>query len=192
MEKPIGKLIVFSAPSGSGKTTLVKYLLSQPELKLAFSVSATSREKRKGETEGEDYYFLSVEDFLNNKGKGAFLESEEVYPGTFYGTLKSELDRIWASGRHVIFDIDVVGGLNIKKQFPDKTLAVFVRPPSVEVLESRLRKRQTESEEKIKIRVAKAKRELTFENRFDVVIENTSLEQAQKEAYKLVNRFLNT
>lgn len=191
MEKNNGKLIVFSAPSGSGKTTLVKYLLSRPELKLAFSVSATSREKRKGETDGVDYYFLSLEAFLKEKEEGAFLESEEVYPGSYYGTLKSELERIWTSGKHVIFDIDVEGGLNIKKQFPEKTLAVFVRPPSVEVLENRLRRRQTESEEKIKMRVAKALKELAYESRFDVVIENKDLAQAQEDAYAVVHRFLN-
>lgn len=191
MEKNNGKLIVFSAPSGSGKTTLVKYLLSRPELKLAFSVSATSREKRKGETDGVDYYFLSLEAFLKEKEEGTFLESEEVYPGSYYGTLKSELERIWTSGKHVIFDIDVEGGLNIKKQFPEKTLAVFVRPPSVEVLENRLRRRQTESEEKIKMRVAKALKELAYESRFDVVIENKDLAQAQEDAYAVVHRFLN-
>ncbi|MBU2525682.1 MAG: guanylate kinase [Bacteroidetes bacterium] len=186
-----GKLIVFSAPSGSGKTTLVRHLLGKPELALSFSVSATSREKRKGETDGKDYYFISSEDFKQKIEQAAFVEHEEVYSGMFYGTLKSELERLWAAGKNIIFDIDVEGGLNIKAQYPDRTLAVFVQPPSVEELEKRLRNRQSETEDKIQMRIDKATRELTYANRFDVVIENNELETAKAQAYRLVQEFLN-
>ena len=186
-----GKLIVFSAPSGSGKTTIVNYLLEQPELDLAFSVSATSRYRRVGETEGKDYYFITADDFKARIKKGEFLEYEEVYKDNFYGTLKSEITRIWAMGKHAIFDVDVYGGIHIKKQFPDKTLAVFVRPPSIAELEKRLRNRKTESEEKIAIRIAKASKELTTAHEFDKIISNTDLEVAKKEAYTLVHDFIN-
>lgn len=185
-----GKLIVFSAPSGSGKTTLVHHLLGQPVLKLAFSVSATSREKRPAEIDGKDYYFISNELFKQKISEGNFVEYEEVYKGTYYGTLKSELERIWASGKNIIFDIDVVGGLNIKRQFPEQTLAVFVRPPSVEELEKRLRNRQTEGEEKIRMRVEKASKELETAPLFDVIIENQDLEQAKQDAYRIVKEFI--
>lgn len=185
-----GKLIVFSAPSGSGKTTLVHHLLDQADLKLAFSVSATSREKRPAEIDGKDYYFISNESFENKISKNQFVEYEEVYKGTYYGTLKSELERIWAQGKNIIFDIDVIGGLNIKKQFPKQTLAVFVRPPSVEELEKRLRNRQTESDEKIKMRVEKASKELETAPLFDAIIENQNLEQAKRDAYQLVKEFI--
>lgn len=185
-----GKLIVFSAPSGSGKTTLVKHLLAQPNLQLDFSVSATSRTPRGEEVHGKDYYFLSIDEFRKHIKENNFLEYEEVYKDNFYGTLKSELERIWALGKHVIFDIDVVGGLNIKRQFPAQTLAVFVQPPSKEVLEERLRSRKTESEEKILMRLAKAEEELAKAQLFDVVIENNELEMAKKEAYQLVSDFI--
>lgn len=185
-----GKLLVFSAPSGSGKTTIVRYLLSQKELNLDFSISATSRPKRGNEVDGQDYYFLSAEAFQQKIAEGAFVEYEEVYKDNFYGTLKSELERIWSSGKHVIFDIDVVGGLSIKQQFPDRTLAVFVSPPSVEELERRLRNRQTESEEKIAMRLAKATRELEAAKDFDVVLKNYDLEYAKTDAYRLVSDFL--
>ncbi len=185
-----GKLIVFSAPSGSGKTTLVKHLLAQPDLQLDFSVSATSRAARGEEKHGKDYYFLSIDEFRKHIQEDDFLEYEEVYKDNFYGTLKSELERIWALGKHVIFDIDVVGGLNIKRQFPTQTLAVFVQPPSKEVLEERLRSRKTESEEKILMRLAKAEEELAKAQLFDVVIENNELEMAKKEAYQLVADFI--
>lgn len=185
-----GKLIVFSAPSGSGKTTLVHHLLNQKDLKLAFSVSATSREKRPAEIDGKDYYFISNESFEEKISKNQFIEYEEVYKGTYYGTLKSELERIWAQGKNIIFDIDVIGGLNIKKQFPEQTLAVFVRPPSVEELEKRLRNRQTESDEKIRMRVEKAFKELETAHLFDVIIENQNLEQAKRDAYELVKEFI--
>lgn len=185
-----GKLLVFSAPSGSGKTTIVRYLLSQKELNLDFSISATSRPKRGDEIDGQDYYFLSAEAFQQKIAEDAFVEYEEVYKDNFYGTLKSELERIWSSGKHVIFDIDVVGGLSIKQQFPDRTLAVFVCPPSVEELERRLRNRQTESEEKIAMRLAKATRELEAAKDFDVVLKNYDLEYAKTDAYRLVSDFL--
>jgi guanylate kinase len=184
-----GKLIIFSAPSGSGKTTLVHHLLSKPELKLAFSVSATSREKRPNETHGEDYYFLSVDEFRKRIDADAFLEWEEVYSDQFYGTLRSEIDRIHAEGKHVMFDVDVVGGLNIKKQFGDNALAVFVKPPSIKELENRLRNRSTESEESLQKRVGKAAEEMEFANQFDAILVNDDLEKAKAEAEKLVSDF---
>jgi len=186
-----GKLIVFSAPSGSGKTTIVRYLLTQPELNLDFSISAASRPPREEEIDGKDYYFLSLEDFKKNIKNDAFLEWEEVYRDNFYGTLKTEIDRIWASGKNVIFDIDVVGGLDIKHIYPEKTLAVFVKPPSIEELKIRLKKRKTESEDKINMRVAKASIELATAPQFDFIIENNNLQKALEEAYTLVSDFVN-
>ena len=186
-----GKLIVFSAPSGSGKTTIVKHLLTIPELSLAFSISATSRYMREGEIDGKDYYFISAADFQAKIDENAFVEYEEVYKDNFYGTLKSELERIWAEGKHVVFDIDVVGGLNIKSQFPEQTLAIFVSPPSVEELERRLRFRQTETDEKIAMRLAKAEREISRAPEFDVILENHDLDTAKADAYQLVNNFVN-
>lgn len=185
-----GKLIVFSAPSGSGKTTIVKYLLEQKELHLDFSISATSREKRGDEVNGQDYYFLSAEEFQKKIAADEFVEYEEVYKDNYYGTLKAELERIWALGKHVIFDIDVIGGLNIKKQFPKKTLAVFVSPPSVEELERRLRFRQTETDEKIQMRLAKAEREIAESDKFDIILKNYDLEIAKNDAYALVSDYL--
>ena len=185
-----GKLIVFSAPSGSGKTTIVKYLLEQKELHLDFSISATSREKRGDEVDGKDYYFLSSEEFQSKVSENEFVEHEEVYKDNYYGTLKAELERIWALGKHVIFDIDVIGGLNIKKQFPKKTLAVFVSPPSVEELERRLRFRQTETDEKIQMRLAKAEREIAESDKFDIILKNYDLEIAKNDAYSLVSDYL--
>jgi len=185
-----GKLLVFSAPSGSGKTTIVKYLLEQKELHLDFSISATSREKRGDEVHGKDYYFLTPDEFQQKIAENAFVEYEEVYKDNYYGTLKSELDRIWSSGKHVIFDIDVVGGLHIKEQYPDRTLAVFVSPPSVEELERRLRFRQTESEEKIQMRLEKAEREIAASGNFEVILKNYDLENAKTDAYKIVSEYL--
>lgn len=185
-----GKLIVFSAPSGSGKTTIVKYLLTQPQLHLDFSISATSRYMRDGEINGKDYYFISPEDFQKKIAENAFVEHEEVYKDNFYGTLKTELERIWSEGKHVIFDIDVVGGLNIKNQYPDQTLAIFVNPPSVDELERRLKFRQTESDEKIAMRLEKAEREIARAPEFDVILENHDLETAKNEAVQLVSNFL--
>lgn len=185
-----GKLIVFSAPSGSGKTTIVRYLLAQEELNLEFSISATSREPRGNEKHGKDYYFLSLEDFKKKIKNDEFLEWEEVYRDNFYGTLKSEVERIWAEGKNVIFDIDVVGGLDIKHIYPEKTLAVFVKPPSIEELKIRLKKRQTESPDKINMRVAKASIELATAPQFDHIIVNNDLNTALEEAYSLVSDFV--
>jgi len=186
----MSKLIVFSAPSGSGKTTLVRHLLEDPSLNLAFSISATSRNQRGTEVDGEDYYFLSPEKFQDCIKNNDFLEWEEVYEDTFYGTLKSELERNWKLGKHVIFDIDVKGGLNIKNQFPDKTLAVFVTPPSIEEIERRLRNRKTDTEEKIIERITKATSELKFADKFDTVLVNNDLKTAKQEAVKLVENFI--
>ncbi len=181
-----GKLIVFSAPSGSGKTTIVRHLLKQEELNLEFSISATSREPRGTEEHEKDYYFISLHDFKQHIKNDDFLEWEEVYRDNFYGTLKSEVERIWAMGKHVIFDIDVVGGLRIKKKYPDKTLAVFVKPPSVDELKIRLKKRKTESEDKINMRIAKASVELATAPQFDHIILNDDLDKALAEAHTLV------
>ena len=185
-----GKLIVFSAPSGSGKTTIVKYLLAQEELGLEFSISATSREPRGTEIHGKDYYFLSLREFKDKIKNDEFLEWEEVYRDNFYGTLKSEVERIWSHGKNVIFDIDVVGGLDIKNIFPKKTLAVFVKPPSIEELKIRLKKRETESMDKINMRVAKASIELATAPQFDHIIINNDLNTALEEAYTLVSNFV--
>lgn len=185
-----GKLIIFSAPSGSGKTTIVRYLLEQlPQL--AFSISATSREPRPNEKHGRDYYFLSDYEFKLRAENGEFLEWEEVYNGTKYGTLKREVDRIWAVGKHVIFDIDVVGGLNLKKQFPKRALAVYVQVPHIADLERRLRNRGTDSDEKIEMRLRKAQEEAKRAPEFDVVIVNDDLERAKQEALKIVSEFIN-
>ena len=186
-----GKLIVFSAPSGSGKTTIVRHLLAQEELNLEFSVSATSRTKRGDEINTKDYYFLSIDDFKQHIKEDEFLEWEEVYRDNFYGTFKKEVERIWALGKHVIFDIDVSGGLRIKRKFPEQTLAIFVKPPSIDALKIRLKKRQTESQDKINMRVAKASAELATAPLFDCIIENDVLEMAQKEAYTTVSQFIN-
>ncbi|MDW5289101.1 guanylate kinase [Formosa sp. PL04] len=188
---PKGKLIVFSAPSGSGKTTIVRHLLGLEDLNLEFSISATSREKRGTEVDAKDYYFLSLEDFKTNIKTDAFLEWEEVYRDNFYGTLKSEVERIWAQGKHVIFDIDVSGGLRIKRKFPKETLSIFVKPPSIDELKIRLKKRKTESEDKINMRVAKASAELATAPLFDCIIENDTLEHALAEAEKVVSEFIN-
>lgn len=184
-----GKLIVFSAPSGSGKSTIVNHLLSREELDLAFSISATSRAPRGEEKNGEHYYFMSADEFKSHIENDDFLEWEEVYQNNFYGTLKSEVERIWKMGKHVVFDIDVIGGLNIKKQFPEKTLSIFIMPPSVEELQKRLEKRSTETPEKIQMRVAKAEKELESASSFDVIITNDLLSDALKEAAHIVANF---
>lgn len=185
-----GKLIIFSAPSGSGKTTIVRYLLEQPELNLAFSVSATSRSRRGKEKHGEHYYFMKLSEFKQHIKNDDFLEWEEVYRDNFYGTLKSEVERLWAEGKNVIFDIDVAGGLRIKKKFPKETLAVFVKPPSVDELKIRLKKRSTESDEKINMRIAKASVELATAPQFDKVIKNYDLDKALHEAHQMVADYL--
>lgn len=184
-----GKLFIFSAPSGAGKTSIVKALLQQmPELE--FSVSATSRPMRKGEINGSDYYFLSTEAFKEKIANNEFLEWEEVYRGSFYGTLHSEIKRIWAKGHHVIFDVDVAGGINIKNQFGPKALSIFVMPPSIEELEKRLVNRKTETPESLKKRLDKARFELGFANEFDQIVVNDNLEQAIEKAAEMVRTFL--
>jgi guanylate kinase len=187
-----GKLIVFSAPSGSGKTTIVRHLLKQPELNLEFSISATSREKRGNETDSKDYYYLSLKEFKNKIKNDEFLEWEEVYRDNFYGTLKSEIERIWAKGKHVIFDIDVSGGLRIKRKFPEQTIAIFVKPPDLNELVRRLKERGEESEDKINMRVAKAPSELATAPLFDKIVVNANLEDALENAYNLVSEFIKT
>jgi len=187
-----GKLIVFSAPSGSGKTTIVRHLLKQKELGLEFSISATSREQRGDEIDAKDYYFLSVKEFKTKIKNHEFLEWEEVYRDSFYGTLKTEVERIWELGKHVIFDIDVSGGLRIKRKYPEQTLAIFVKPPSIDELKIRLKKRKTESADKINMRIAKASAELATAPLFDMIIENDDLNNALKEAYDSVAEFVET
>ena len=189
MSEHNGKLVIFSAPSGAGKSTLVNYLLPQfPELR--FSISATSRSPRGREVHGKDYYFLSSEEFKARVAQNELLEWEEVYAGTYYGTLRSEVERIWAEGKVVVFDIDVVGALNLKKQFGDRALALFVQAPSVEILEQRLRGRGTDSEEKIQQRVAKATIEMARAPEFDKVVVNEDLDTAKAEALAILKDFL--
>jgi len=185
-----GKLIIFSAPSEAGKTTIVKRLLAKHSDKIAFSISASTREPREGEIDGKDYYFISNDDFLHKIAKQEFIEFEEVYSGTFYGTLRKEIERIWEEGKSVIFDIDVVGGLRLKSKFPDEALAIFVNPPSLTVLKDRLRGRGTDSEEKLQERFAKAEHELSFADKFDVILNNFELDTACDEAESLVLDFL--
>ena len=189
-KKNKGKLIVFSAPSGSGKTTLVHHLLEHSELNLAFSISAASRKKREGEQNGKDYYFISLDDFKQKIKKNEFVEWEEVYKNNFYGTLKSEIERLQNQGKNIIFDIDVKGGLNIKKQFKNDCLAIFVEPPSIEELIKRLKSRKTETPEKIKMRIEKAEDELRYAKKFDIILVNDDLKKAKNDAYKIVSNYL--
>lgn len=185
-----GKIILFTAPSGAGKTTIVKHLL-QSNPALSFSISACTRDKRgRSEENGKDYYFITPEEFRQKIERGEFVEWEEVYEGAFYGTLKSEIERIWNMGKHVILDVDVKGGLKIKEYYKDRALAIFVKPPSIEALAERLQARATDSASSISSRVFKAKFELSFENKFDCVIVNDDLSQAIAQAEKLVNNFL--
>ncbi|SEO05822.1 guanylate kinase [Mucilaginibacter sp. OK283] len=184
-----GKLIIFSAPSGAGKTTIVHHLLGvMPELE--FSISATTRQARGDEQDGKDYYFISLAEFTHRIAKKQFVEFEEVYTGTFYGTLRAEIERIWAKGKTVIFDIDVEGGLHLKRKYDGQALAIFVQPPSLEVLIERLTGRGTDSEEKLKERFAKAEKELKYAPQFDIILKNYDLETACKEAQELVRNFI--
>ncbi|MCJ8208467.1 guanylate kinase [Mucilaginibacter sp. RS28] len=185
----MGKLVIFSAPSGAGKTTIVHHLLSKiPQLE--FSISATTREARGEEQHGKDYYFISKEEFLHRIAKKQFVEFEEVYTGTFYGTLREEIERIWAKGKTVIFDIDVEGGLHLKRKYQDQALAIFVQPPSLEVLKERLSGRGTDSPQKLLERFAKAEKELNYAPKFDVILKNYELQVACDEAEKLVTDFI--
>lgn len=184
-----GKMFVFSAPSGSGKTTIVHHLLSVGCLNLDFSISATSRPSRGEEINGKDYYFMPLSEFEKHIKNNDFVEYEEVYKGAMYGTLKSEVERIWKEGKHVIFDIDVIGGLKIKRQFPEATLAVFVKPPSLKVMEQRLRDRKTDTEDKILERLAKAEKETNYAKDFDAILINDNLDDAKKDAEILVSNF---
>lgn len=184
-----GKAIIFCAPSGAGKTTIVHHLLSKLD-GLMFSVSACSREKRVGETNGVDYHFLSVEEFKMRIQNKDFIEWEEVYKNNFYGTLDSEIQRIWYLGKHVIFDVDVEGGINLKRHFGDKALAIFVKPPSIRHLEERLKSRKTETLESIERRIGKAEVELSYAEKFDYILLNDQLKKAFGEAEKVVTKFL--
>lgn len=184
-----GKLVIISAPSGAGKTTIVKHLL-ESGLNLSFSVSATTREPRGSEKNGEDYFFLSVPEFKRRIANDEFVEWEEVYKDLFYGTLKSEMERIWNNKKHVLFDVDAQGGINLKKKFGTDAIAIFIMPPSVEELENRLIKRATDTTEKIRIRVEKAREEMKLANQFDTVIVNHHLDSAKKETTKTVSSFI--
>lgn len=184
-----GKALIFSAPSGSGKTTIVRHLLQQNN-DLGFSISASTRDKRgRTEKDGKDYHFLTPEEFKKKIDSNEFIEWEEVYVGNFYGTLKSEIQRIWDDGKNVIFDVDVQGGLNLKKYFGDKALAIFVKVPSVEVLKERLRDRGTETEESLSRRLFKANFEMSFQDKFDVVLVNENLQKSLAEAQQLYDSF---
>jgi guanylate kinase len=184
-----GKLIIFSAPSGAGKTTIVQHLLTKiPDLE--FSISATTRQPRGDEKDGKDYYFISKEEFLHKIAKKHFVEFEEVYSGTFYGTLREEIERIWEMGKTVIFDIDVEGGLHLKRKYGEAALAIFVQPPSLEVLKERLTGRGTDSAEKLQERFAKAEKELNYAPQFDIILKNHDLQTACVEAERLVVNFL--
>ncbi len=185
-----GKVVIISAPSGAGKTTIVKHLLQIRELNLAFSVSACTRPIRPDEKDGKDYYFLTVNQFKDKIDDGEFLEWEEVYKNNYYGTLRSEVSRIWSLGKHVLFDVDVMGGINLKEKFGDNALAIFIRPPSIDILRMRLESRGTESAEKIRNRVNKASLELKFARKFDVIVLNDVLEKAPEETQRLVAGFL--
>ncbi len=186
-----GKLLIFSAPSGSGKTTLVRYLMNEVE-GLEFSISACSRKPRKGEKNGVDYYFLSADEFREKIEKDEFVEWEEVYEDHFYGTLDSEVERIRNKGNHVVFDVDVKGGLSIKEQFGEEALAIFVKPPSINTLKQRLLKRNSETEKSLQARLKRVGFELGFENKFDVLIINDDLETAKKQAFSIVTEFINS
>lgn len=185
-----GKVAILSAPSGSGKTTILKYLLKE-DLNLEFSVSACNRNKRKGEVHGRDYYFLSTPEFMRKIKENAFIEWEEVYAGRYYGTLRSEIERIWNKGNNVIFEVDVKGGLKLKNVFGDQAVSIFIQPPSIEELRNRLFNRSSESPEEIESRIQKANEEMMYANEFDHVIVNNNLDEAKKETYRVIKRFCN-
>ena len=191
MHNTKGKLFIFSAPSGAGKTRIVQHLLAS-DLNLEFSISAASRKKRPNELDGKDYYFIDADIFRNKIENDEFLEWEEVYKDHYYGTLKAEVERIRNTGKHVIFDVDVVGGLNIKKYYKENALAIFVMPPTTEHLEKRLRSRSTENEEQLKKRIEKAEQELKYADQFDKILVNDDLATAQKQAAELVLDFVNS
>ena len=186
-----GKLIILSAPSGSGKTSIVKHLLAQP-LPLAFSISATSRTKRDGERENIDYYFITPANFKKKIREGAFVEWEEVYQDCFYGTLKSEIERIWAEGKTVVLDMDVVGGMNVKEMYENQALSIFIKAPDMETLTERLKGRGTETEKSLQKRIEKANFELSFADRFDVIVLNDCFEEACREILEIVTKFIKT
>lgn len=183
-------MLIFSAPSGAGKTTIVRHLMTIPEFRLELSVSACTRPPRKGEVDGVDYYFISPEEFREKIAQEEFLEWEEVYENRYYGTLKSEVDRIWKKGHNVIFDVDVVGGLNIKKMYQDKALAVFIMPPTMEELARRLKSRSSDSKKDVETRLKKAAEEMKYSSEFDVELPNYNLEDAFKLVEKIVRKFL--
>ena len=186
----IGKAVIFSAPSGSGKSTIVKRLLTKRR-DLEFSISATTRARRPNEVEGQDYYFLTKKDFLAKVDNGSFLEYEEVYPGIYYGTLQSELNRIWKAGNHVIFDLDVKGGIKLNEILKIRALAIYIKVENLSTLKSRLIARGTENQDQITLRLAKASEEAAFESKFDVSIINHDLDEALQNAEGLINQFLN-
>jgi guanylate kinase len=188
----MGKLVIFSAPSGSGKSTIVNYLLTKPELNLNFSISATSRLPRGEEIDGREYYFLSPEEFRQRIANDEFVEYEEVYADKYYGTLRSEIQRIFDNGGNVIFDVDVVGGCNLKKIFDNQALSVFIMPPSIDELRSRLTQRGTDTSEVIDVRVQKAKLEMGYAPKFDLSILNDNLDDAKEETYLAIKKFLNS
>jgi guanylate kinase len=185
-----GKLVILSGPSGAGKSTLTKHLLENEKYNLVFSISACSRKIRPGEVEGKDYYFLSVDSFKSKIEEEEFLEWEEVYPTQYYGTLKLEVEKLRMTGKNVIFDVDVMGAINIKRKYKDEAIAIFVKPPSIELLEERLMKRNTETPENIQRRVRKSKMELAYARRFDYIITNDKLEEAFAEVDDVVGHFL--
>lgn len=184
-----GKMFIFTAPSGAGKTTIVRHLLKTYDF-LDFSISATTREKRDYEIDGKDYYFLTPEEFRTRVANDEFIEWEEVYDDQFYGTLKSEVDRVWESGKHIVFDIEVKGATNIKNMYGDKCHAIFIKPPSIEILIERLTNRKTESDASLKKRIARVKREMTYQDTFDAILVNDLLQVAQKEAEFMIETFV--
>lgn len=185
----MSKLIIFSAPSGAGKSTIVRHMLAR-DLNMQFSISATNRLPRGEEKNGVEYFFLSSQEFKDRIANGDFLEYEEVYPGKFYGTLKSEVDRILAEGKNVVFDIDCVGGLNVKKIYGDRALSIFVMPPSVQTLRERLEKRGTDALQVIEKRLAKAEYEMSFASQFDLVVMNDDFDRAKEDVYNAIKEFI--